>query len=362
MASPLLTVGVEEEYMVLAPQNGALVAGGKDVIAKNQAGSGVELKPEAHEATVEAASKVCRTIAELHEEVVGMRRQAWHAAEQAGCALGAAGTHPCGEWTTQLLSKEPWYEKFVDHYQDAARRNLVYGLHVHVGIESKKQAMWVFNTARHFLPYIYALSVNSPFWEGRNSGYQSYRSRVYAQLPRTGIPPFFESFEAYASHCKRLSQTKLIAHPKHIWWDIRLSPQHKTVEFRICDMPLTAAETVTIAALIQAVCLKICQTQGRIPNFFPYNVTEPSHHEWISEYKWQISRYGLSGPAAGPAVLAAILDYVEAAATELGSQHYLAAVETLLVAGTGADKQLKVYAEMGDLQQVSKYVSQQFLA
>ena len=138
-----------------------------------------------------------------------------------------------------------------------ARANLIFGLHVHVGIPDRETAIHVMNAARYFLPHIFALSTNSPFWQGRNTGFKSYRSKVFDRFPRTGIPDHFQSLSEYESYIKLLIKTRCIDNPKSIWWDIRMHPFFDTLEFRICDVPMRVDETIALAALIQAVTVKL---------------------------------------------------------------------------------------------------------
>ena len=248
--------------------------------------------------------------------------------------------------------------------QDAARSNLIFGLHVHVGIEDRRMAIHLANSARYFLPHVYALSTNSPFWEGRITGYKSYRTKVFDKFPRTGIPEFFESIEAYESYVNLLIKTNCIDNAKKIWWDLRVHPFFNTVEFRICDVPMTINETIAIAAIFQAICAKLYKLRNKNMNFMIYQ------RALINENKWRASRYGLDGSLIDfgnetekptRTLILELLDFIDDVVDELGSRHFINYVHTMLDRGTGADRQLKVYEETGSLKSVVDYINYQFL-
>ena len=162
-----------------------------------------------------------------------------------------------------MITDHARYNEIVNELQEAARSNLIFGLHVHVGMETREMANHIANSARYFLPHIYALSTNSPFWEGRQTGYKSFRTKVFDKFPRTGIPDIFDSIEAYDNYVKLLVKTNCIDNAKKIWWDLRVHPFFNTVEFRICDVPMTVHETITIAALFQGICAKIYKLRSQ---------------------------------------------------------------------------------------------------
>jgi carboxylate-amine ligase len=232
-------------------------------------------------------------------------------------------------------------------------------------MESREMAMHIANSTRYFLPHIYALSTNSPFWEGRLTGYKSFRTKVFDKFPRTGIPDSFESIEAYDNYVKLLIKTNCIDNAKKIWWDLRVHPFFNTVEFRICDVPLTVDETIAIAALFQAICAKIYKLRMQNMNFIQY-----SRH-LINENKWRASRYGLDGRLIDfgkeeeintRVLIHELLDFVDDVVDQLGSRDRLAIIPKMLEKGTGADRQLKVYSETQDLVQVADFIQSQYLA
>jgi len=221
------------------------------------------------------------------------------------------------------------------------------------------------NSTRYFLPHIYALSTNSPFWEGRTTGYKSFRTKVFDKFPRTGIPETFESIEAYDNYVKLLVKTNCIDNAKKIWWDLRVHPFFNTVEFRICDVPMTVPETIAIAALFQGICAKIYKLRAQNLNFMQYS------RALINENKWRASRYGIDGRLIDfgkeeeintRVLIYELLDFIDDVVDPLGSRHAVQYVHKMLEHGTGADRQLKVFEQTNNLVNVVDYIHDQFLA
>jgi carboxylate-amine ligase len=253
----------------------------------------------------------------------------------------------------------------VNELQEAARSNLIFGLHVHVGMENRELAIHIANSARYFLPHVFALSTNSPFWEGRVTGYKSFRTKIFDKFPRTGIPDFFESIEAYESYVKLLVKTNCIDNAKKIWWDLRVHPFFNTVEFRICDIPMTVQETIAIAAIFQALCAKLFKLRSQNLNFMPYS------RALINENKWRASRYGIDGSLIDfgkesevntRVLIYELLDFVDDVVPHLGSRHAIDYVHKIMEHGTGADRQLKVYENTKSLPDVVDYIHESFLS
>lgn len=221
------------------------------------------------------------------------------------------------------------------------------------------------NSTRYFLPHIYALSTNSPFWEGRMTGYKSFRTKVFDKFPRTGIPEAFESIEAYENYVKLLVKTNCIDNAKKIWWDLRVHPFFNTVEFRICDVPMTVDETIALASLFQAVCAKIYKLRTQNMNFIQYP------RPLLNENKWRASRYGIDGRLIDfgkeeevntRVLIYELLDFVDDVVDQLGSRHRLAFVHQIMENGTGADRQLAVFDKTKNLVTVAEYINSQYLA
>jgi carboxylate-amine ligase len=358
------TIGVEEEYMVLDPHSRELKSHEQKIVVEGQKVIRDKVKAEMHQAVVEVGTDICRDADEAYQDIATLRKTIAHIAGNLGLGVGAAGTHPFSHWEQQLITDHVRYSEIVNELQEAARSNLIFGLHVHVGMETREMAMHIANSTRYFLPHVYALSTNSPFWEGRKTGYKSFRTKVFDKFPRTGIPEAFESIEAYDNYVKLLIKTNCIDNGKKIWWDLRVHPYFNTVEFRICDVPLTVDEAIAMAALFQAICAKIYKLRMQNMNFIQY-----SRH-LITENKWRASRYGIDGYLIDfgkeaelntRSLIYELLDFVDDVVDPLGSRHRLQHIHKILEGGTGADRQLGVYGETGSLTSVVDYIQSQFL-
>jgi len=359
------TLGVEEEYMVLDPETRELKSHEQKIVHEGQKVIKDKVKAEMHQAVVEVGTDICADADEAWQDVAALRKTISDIAGGLGFAMGAAGTHPFSHWESQLITDHIRYNELVNELQEAARSNLIFGLHVHVGMENREMANHIANSTRYFLPHIYALSTNSPFWEGRLTGYKSFRTKVFDKFPRTGIPEAFDSIEAYENYVKLLVKTNCIDNAKKIWWDLRVHPFFNTVEFRICDIPLTVDETITIATLFQAVCARIYLLRSKNLNFIQYS------RALLNENKWRASRYGIDGRLIDfgkeeevntRALLYELLDFIDPVIDHLGSRHRLAHIHKILENGTGADRQLKIFEETKNLVSVVDYIRQQFLA
>lgn len=361
------TLGIEEEYMVMDPETRELRSHEQKIVEQAQKVIKDKVKAEMHQAVVEVGTQICANIEEAWTDVTLLRKTIYEIAGNLGFSIGASGTHPFSKWEKQLITDHPRYFELVNEMQDAARSNLIYGLHVHVGMENREMAIHIANSVRYFLPHVFALSTNSPFWEGRNTGFKSFRTKVFDKFPRTGIPDYFASIEEYDNYIKLLVKTNCIDNAKKVWWDLRVHPFFNTVEFRICDVPLTVRETITLAALFQAVCVKIYKLRALNLNFILYN------RALINENKWRASRYGIDGNLIDfgkemevntRALIHELLDFVDDVLDDLGTREVVVqGTEDLLSGGTGADKQLKVFEESGgDFTAVVDYIQSRFLA
>ena len=360
------TLGIEEEYMVLDPKTRELKSHEQKIVSEGQKVIKDKVKAEMHQAVVEVGTDICQDIHEARKDVATLRKTIAKIAGDLGLEIGAAGTHPFSHWESQLITDHIRYNEIVNELQEAARSNLIFGLHVHVGMESREMANHIANSTRYFLPHVYALSTNSPFWEGRLTGYKSYRTKVFDKFPRTGIPEYFESIEAYDNFVKLLVKTNCIDNAKKIWWDLRVHPFFNTVEFRICDVPMTIDETMCITALFQAICVKIYKLRLQNMNYIQYS------RALINENKWRASRYGIDGHLIDfgkeeevntRALIYELLNFIDDVVDPLGSREAAHFAEKILQTGTGADRQLKVYEESGQqLVPVVDYIRNQFLA
>ncbi len=356
------TLGIEEEFMVIDPETKELrshmqqiVEGGKTLLKE-------QVKAEMHQAVVEVGTNICRNIQEARKEVTYLRKVIADLANNSGLQIGAAGTHPFSLWSEQEITDHPRYEEIVNQLQDTARGNLIFGLHVHVGIDNRVEGLDLMNAVSYFLPHIFALSTNSPFWEGRNTGFKSFRTKVFDKFPRTGIPEFFSSVGEYDDYINLLIKTGCIDNAKKIWWDIRLHPFFNTIEFRICDVPMLVDETIALAAVMQALIAKLYKLMKQNLNFRIYRKA------LISENKWRAARYGLDGKLIDfgkqeevdtRALVHELLEFIDDVVDDLGSRKEIEYVYKIIENGTGADRQLRVYQETGDLKKVVDYIVQQ---
>jgi carboxylate-amine ligase len=233
---------------------------------------------------------------------------------------------------------------------------------VHVAIPNREEGLQIMNVARYFLPHLYALSTNSPFWEGRDTGFKSYRSKIFDKFPRTGIPPYFASVPEYDDFVNLLVKTNCIDNGKKIWWDIRLHPFYPTVEFRVCDMVMTVDEVVCIAALMQCIIAKLSKLHQKNQSFRSYR------RILINENKWRAARWGVDAKlidfgrqeeVAFPTLINELLEFIDDVVDELGCRTEVNYVYQMLEQGSGADRQLKVYEDTKDLKKVMEYVVSQ---
>ncbi len=358
------TLGVEEEYMVIDPTTHELKSHEQKIVLEGQKIIMDKVKAEMHQAVVEVGTDICADVDEAFVDVSTLRKTISGIAESMGLWIGASGTHPFSHWESQLITEHARYSEIVNELQEAARSNLIFGLHVHVGMETREMAIHIANSARYFLPHVFALSTNSPFWEGRQTGYKSFRTKVFEKFPRTGIPDHFASIEEYDNYIKLLVKTNCIDNAKKIWWDLRVHPFFNTVEFRICDIPMTTAETIAIAGIFQALCAKLYKLRNQNLNFMMYN------RRLITENKWRASRYGIDGNMIDfgkecevntRVLIYELLDFVSDVVPHLGSQHAISYVHKMLEQGTGADRQLKVYEQTQSLVKVVDYIHDSFL-
>jgi carboxylate-amine ligase len=274
-------------------------------------------------------------------------------------ALAAAGTHPFADWKKQEIYPDERYQNIVEDMKMVARANLIFGLHVHIGIEDRETQIHIMNAARYFLPHILALSTNSPFWMGLETGLKSYRCKVFDKFPRTNIPDYFPSWGEYQSFVNLLVKTRCIDNAKKIWWDIRPHPNFPTLEFRICDIPMRLDETIAIAALIQATVVKLWRLYAANTGFRLYR------RALVMENKWRAARYGLEGKLIDFGkqkevplrdLMEEYLAFVDDVVDDLGSREEVNRIHWILENGSGADRQLRVYQETGDLTKVVDYI------
>jgi carboxylate-amine ligase len=360
---PAFTLGVEEELQVVHPETRELVSHVRQILEEGRRVlvEHLSVKPELHQSVVEVGTGICRDVREVRRDVTELRTEVIRLARQNGLRVAAAGTHPFSHWADQLITPDPRYDEIVDELQVVARSNLIFGLHVHVGIRDRDLRIQIMNEARYMLPHLLALSTNSPFWLGRDTGLKSYRTRLFEKFPRTSIPETFDSAAAFDEFVRVLVKTGCIDNGKKVWWDIRPHPFYDTLEFRICDVPMRVSETVTLAALVQALCAKLYKLRAQNLGFRVYR------RGLIMENKWRASRWGIEGKLIDfgreeevpfPQLAEEILEFVDDVVDELGSRQEVEDLRWILAHGTGADRQLRVYRESGgDLRRVVDYIT-----
>ena len=355
---PPFTLGVEEEFQIIDPQTWELRSHVSELL-ESAAVLGDQIKRELHQSIVEVGTQICRNVPELRAEIFRTRRELTAAAERVGLVVGAAGTHPFAHWENQMLSPGVRYEGIVEELQQLARSLLIFGLHVHVGVPDRHTMIDLMNEVRYFLPHLLALSTSSPFWMGHDTGLKSYRTTVFRRFPRTGVPDRYDSWSEYENYVQLLVDLHCIDDARKIWWDVRPHPAFGTLEFRVCDVPTKPETAVMLAALVQAIVVKLYRLRTRNLGFRIYR------RALIEENKWRAARYGLDGKLVDFGKRAEVpmrelalelLEFVEDVVDELGSRREVEYVHTVLSEGTSADRQLDVFRRTGDLRAVVQHV------
>jgi glutamate---cysteine ligase / carboxylate-amine ligase len=357
------TLGVEEEYMLLDGQTFDLVQH-IDTFLAAVAGHELEaqMKAELMQSVLEIATPVCDTTADVDRELRKLREYVASVAAQKSLRVGSAGTHPFSLYETQRITARDRYRALVDQMQYVARRELIFGLHIHVAVDDAEKAIQVVNGLLVELPLLLALSASSPFWRGEATGLASTRQLVFAAFPRSGPPPRFRDYTDYAEVVGQLEKTGCIADYTHIWWDIRPHPRLGTVEVRICDSVSRVEHAVALAAYCQALVKLYCERFDRGEEIRSY------HRILTSENKWLAARYGLEAPLMDLAtearnrvpvaqLIRRRLKELAPHAKELGSEDALDGIREILSGGNGADRQLRVFNANRELTEVVREIA-----
>jgi carboxylate-amine ligase len=363
---PRFTLGVEEEFQMVDKHTGQLASHIHTILEKGTPILGESIKAEMLQSTVELVTDVCPTMHDARREVQRLRNALAQMVDEEGLALISAGTHPNAHWQDQLRTHNDRYVLLEEEYQDVGRSILIFGLHVHVGIEERSITLPLMNQVRTWLPHLLAISSNSPFWADRYSGTKSYRAVVWKRFPRSGIPDTFTSMHDFDNYVEHLIRTGCIDNGKRIWWDVRPHAFFNTIEFRICDMPATIEDTLGIVALCQALIAKLhwLYTHNMATHVLP--------RHFIEENKWRAMRYGLDAEIVDfvqerrlsmRESIEELLDFVEDVIDDLGSRREINYLRDLLEdpRGTGADRQIDVYNQTHDIQAVTNFLMQQTL-
>jgi carboxylate-amine ligase len=354
------TIGVEEEFQIIDPETLELRSHVVQLISSAAArGVGDLVKQEMHQSIVETGTKICENVSELRLEMHRTRSELVLAAESTGLRVAAAGTHPFSSWIDQVISPGERYQHIVEEMGQLARSLLIFGMHVHIAMPDKQTTIDMMNMVRYFLPHLLALSTSSPFWMGRNTGLKSFRTTVFRRFPRTGIPEVFESWSEYENFINLLVKLNCIDTGKKIWWDVRPHPAYGTLEFRMFDTATRVEEAVAIAALTQAIVVKLHRLYTRNQSWRIYR------RALIEENKWRAARYGIEGKlidfgreAEVPMreLMLELMELIDDVVDDLGSRSAVEYIHTILNEGTSAERQLRVYQQTGDLKDVVRHL------
>jgi glutamate---cysteine ligase / carboxylate-amine ligase len=355
MKGPTLTVGIEEEYQIIDPVTRDL-SPGFDALVTSAFATEADVKAELHQCQVEIGTKPCASIAELRTELVKLRGLVIKAAGEHGLTIAAAGTHPFSNWMNMEMTPKERYLGVKAELQDLAHRLLIFGTHVHVGIEDQEFRIDCLNAARYILPHILCLSTSSPFWFGRNTGLHSYRSIIFKNFPRTGVPRILNGWSDYADLVDTLVQTNSVPNGSKVWWDVRPHHVYPTLEFRVCDVNTRVDEAVCIAAVLQAVVAKMWKLRRDNMTFRVYA------SDLIEENKWRAVRYGLGGKLIdfgkktelpAPVLIRELIEwFLDDVLDELGTRKEVEYAFRIMEEGSSAQRQLATYARTGDLRAV----------
>jgi carboxylate-amine ligase len=349
---PSFTIGIEEELMIVDRDSLELVNAIESLLEDAHDG---EIKPELMESVLEIATKPCANTAEAGTQLRGLRRQVIANAEGKGLTIGSAGTHPFAMWEDARIVARPRYRELISALRFVARQELIFGLHVHVGVEGADKAIHVANGMRVHLPVLLALSANSPFWRADATGLMSTRTPIFRAFPRVGIPPEYRDWEDYRQQIDFMVRSGVMADYTYLWYDVRPHPKFGTVEIRVCDAQTRVDHTIALAALIQAMVHELAagfEAGEELP-----------HYTWqiLDENKFLAARHGLagelvdlpSGDRIGTRALAKrLLDRLREHAEQVGSAGDLDGIDDLIDKGSGAERQVVVYEANHDLREV----------
>ena len=344
---PSFTLGVEEEYLLVDKETRSLVIDPPDsLMAEAEAKCGAQVTSELLRSQIEVGTKVCSNIQEAHEDLASLRRNIIEVADNHGLAPIAASTHPFSSWTDQKHTEKDRYDQLTHEMQGAARRLVICGMHVHVGIDDDELRIDLMNQMSYFLPHLLALSCSSPFWLGRDTGLKSYRLTIFDALPRTGIPERFASWAEFERHVAILSNAGLISDSTRIWWDLRPSGRYPTLETRIMDVCTRLDDTIALTALLMCILRMLYRLRTRNQRWRLYTPM------LIRENRWRAMRYsfdeGLIDLAKGEVVpfeqlISELCSLISEDAKALGCEKEIKGIHNILSRGTSAHRQLKSY-------------------
>ena len=346
------SLGIEEELMIVDAEHHDLVNAIESLLEDAPTGA---IKPELMESVLEIATDPVANTAEAGQQLRALRRQVRETAATKGLRIGSAGTHPFAMWEDQRIVARDRYRDLISALRFVARQELIFGLHVHVGVDGPDKAIHVANGMRVHLPVLLALSANSPFWRGDVTGLQSVRTPIFRAFPRVGVPPAYRDWDHWAQEIDFMVQSGVMEDYTYLWYDVRPHPRFGTVEVRVCDGQTRVEHTLALAALIQAMVreLAIHFDDGKPLGDYPWQM--------LDENKWLAARHGLEGELVdlptsdrvGTRALAKrLLDRLREHAQDLGSADELEGIQDLLDRGNGASRQVLVYEANHDLREV----------
>jgi carboxylate-amine ligase len=348
-----VTIGVEEEFQIVDPATRELRSRAGRILSDARRMVGDEVTNELYLSQIEVGTPVCRTLGEVRAELVRLRRAVIEAAGRSGSRIAAAGTHPFSKWEDQSLTPKDRYDTILREFQQITREQVIFGCHVHAGIVDRDRAIRVMNRARPWLPAILALSANSPFWLGRDTGYASYRTELFGRFPMTGVPAEFASRAEFDEVVASLVATGSIEDASKIYWDIRPSMHFETLEFRVADVCSTVDEAVMVAGLCRALavaCLEDGEAGTHPMAFRP---------EVLRAAKWRAARFGLEGDQIDPQALRTVpaselvdsfLKFLRPTLEGLGEWAEVSSlVRQTSERGNGATRQRRAFAKSGSL-------------
>jgi glutamate---cysteine ligase / carboxylate-amine ligase len=357
---PSYTLGIEEELMIVDDETLDLANSIEGLLNDlNEVPTEGDVKPELMESVCEIATTTTANTAEAGAQLRALRRQVQQVARQRGLAIGSAGTHPFALWEDQRIVARPRYRDLISGLQFVARQEIIFGIHVHIGLDDPDKAIHVTNGMRVHIPLLLALSANSPFWRGDPTGLDSTRTPIFRAFPRVGIPPRYDSYEDWAKRIEFMVSTKAIGDYTYLWYDVRPHPNFGTVEIRVMDSQTRVEHTLALAALVQAMVKELAEhyDAGKRLSRYPY--------EMLDENKWLAARHGLDGQlvdlpktARVPVVELGrrVMERMRPHAEELGSENELDGLEDILENGNGASRQIVVYDANHDLREVVREV------
>ena len=352
--TPAFSIGIEEEYLLVDQESGELAEAPEAMMEACQSRLEGQFSPEFKACQVEIGSRVCATIGEAREDLRRLRTVVAEEAEKHGLAPIAASCHPFADWKQAHHTDKERYNQLASELGGVARRMLISGMHVHVGIDNEDQRIDLMNQMIYFLPHLLALSASSPFWQGQDTGLASYRLTVFDNLPRTGLPPRFSSWGEYDRTAGILTDLNIIEDTTKIWWDLRPSHRYPTIESRICDVSPRLEDALTLAAMTQCLTRMLWRLSRKNQRWRIYD------RFLVGENRWRAQRFGVNeglidfgrGEIVPLSELMAELQTVaEEDAGILQCTDELAQTQKIASEGTSSDRQRAVYSgrvEKGD--------------